>query len=174
MLENLAQKGVKQQGSPDIATLKVYHPEVLFAFALLMKKMGMSCSWLLAEGAIPDCIVSGYRDFNADPEVKNTPHKFAIALDVMVSHLDAHVAINRPAVLEEQIKWITTAVESGLFTRGGFYPQQNTIHLDQADEAWMQTYGGTPFWVKWNGKYEGFTTLNGAVEYAKQLIALKG
>lgn len=170
MLENLAQKGLKQKGVPDLATIKQYHPEVLYSFALLGKKMGMECGWVLIDGAVPDCIISGYRDFNADPEVKNSPHKYAVALDVMVSHLDARISQNRPTILEEQIKWITAAIESGLFTRGGFYPQQNTIHLDLCDEAWMRAYNGSPFWVKWDGKYEGFSRLQSAIDHAKQLV----
>jgi hypothetical protein len=170
MLKNYALKGIKQSGSPDILAVKQYHPEVIFSFALLMKRMGMECGWVLIPEAIPDLIVSGYRDHSVDPAVKNSPHAFAIALDVMVSHLDARVPQNRESILEEQIKWITAATETGLFNRGGLYPQQNTIHLDLCDEEWMRTYNGTPFWVKWNAKYEGFSALPSAIEYAKQLI----
>jgi len=169
MLENLADKGIKQQGSPDIETIKIYHGDVLTRYSLLCVKMGQSGSWIFTD-AVPDSIESGYRDHDYDPNVKNTPHKFGIALDIQISNLDPRIPSNRKLIIVEQIKWITAAVESGLFTRGGFYPYQNTIHLDIADEDWMRTYKGTPFWVKdiygVPKKYKGFYILQEAVVFA--------
>ena len=169
MFVNYAAQGVKQQGKPDIVTVKQYHPEVMASFFLLCKKMNMGWDGLFADNC-PDMIISGYRGHDPDPAVKHSPHGFAIALDIHVSNFDAHIPSNQPVVLDAQIKWITAATESGLFTRGGFYPQQNTIHLDIADPAWMETYNGSRFWVKWGGVYAGFQILDNAIAYAKQKI----
>lgn len=169
MLINYALQGVKQQGSPDIATIKICHPEVIASFFLLCKNIGVPWDDMFSND-IPKRIVSGYRDHSADPEVKNSPHKFAIALDVWVSLLSAQEPHNRASILMSQIKWITAAIEGKFFTRAGFYPQQNTIHLDQATDEWMKEYGGSRFWVKWNHKYTGFNVLNEAINFAKGKI----
>jgi hypothetical protein len=167
MFENLAAKGIKQNGHPDIETIKQYHPEVLCSLVLLMKKMDMGCGWLTS-GVSPECLVSGYRD--QDVGVKNSAHFFGIALDIMVSKLSAFEKSNREKILDEQLRWIQLATSCGLFTRAGIYPQQNTIHLDIADDTWMKEYSGTPFWVKWDGKYTGFYSLNEATRFSRQLI----
>jgi hypothetical protein len=169
MFENIAAKGIKQNGHPDIETIKLYQPELLYAFALLMKKMGKNCDWLI-NGTVPDIIISGYRDTLADVDVKTDVHWFAIALDIIISFLDAKIPSNQERILNEQILWISTAIGSKLFTRAGIYPQQNTIHLDIADKVWMEQYHGTPFWVKWDGNYTGFYSLNEAEKYSRQLI----
>ena len=169
MVQNLALAGIKQQGSPDIATIKQYRPEVMAAFFLLSKKMGEGLDALFLDQC-PDIITSGYRDYSADPEVKHSPHNFALALDVQVSKLNARIPQNQPAILDGQIKWITAAMESKLFNRAGFYPSQNTIHLDIADDDWMKKHNGAKFWVKWNGKYTGFGILNEAIKYARSVI----
>jgi hypothetical protein len=171
MFENLALSSVKQNGEPDIETIRQYHDDVLYRFAILAAKMGFSkAGYKISAGEVPDIIISGYRDHKLDPEVKNSPHNFAIALDIQVSSLNSHEVHNQPAVLERQVDWITEAIGDGLFTRAGFYPQQNTIHLDIADKSWMEKYNGTPFWVKWNKNYKGFYILNEAIDYAEIMI----
>ena len=166
---NFAEKGIKQNGEPDVATIIKYHPEVMAKFYLLCRKLGMPNEWLFKTPS-PDCVISGYRDYAYDQAVKHSPHNFAIALDVQVSPLDAHAAINRAAVLDEQIKWVTAAISPNLFSRAGLYPFQNTIHLDIADDNWIADYHGTRFWVKdpaANPNYTGFNVLNEAMDYAR-------
>jgi hypothetical protein len=170
---NLAAQGIKRKVGPpnaDIETIKLYHPEVLYALGIVCVRMELSGAWVLIDGAIPDLIVSGYRDAAQDPEVKNSPHEFAGALDIEVSKLDAGVTQYRPGILDMQIAWAEQATVNGLFTRAGLYPEQNTIHLDIMDAAWMKEFNGTPFWVKWHGKYQGFQTLDSAATYAKAMI----
>jgi hypothetical protein len=171
MFENLALQGIKQQGYPDIKTILDFHEDVLSRFSILAAKMGFKrLVYKLINGICPDIIISGYRDYQADSAVKNSPHNFGIALDVQVSSLNAHEVNNQPAVLERQVAWITEATKGQLFNRAGFYPQRNTIHLDIADKEWMDTYAGTPFWVKWNSKYHGFYVLSEAIDYASVLV----
>ena len=169
MLSNLAAQGVPQKGERDLETIKLYHPEAVSAFALLCWRMGIGLGWLFS-GSLPDCFVSGYRQVDPDPAVKHSPHGFANAFDIQVSNLNAHIPSNQGAVLEQQIKWIEAAIGTGLFSRAGFYVQQNTIHLDQCDKEWCQTYGGTSFWVKNDNKYTGFGVLTEAEAYAKQCV----
>lgn len=170
---NLAANGIKQNGHPDISTIMKYHPEVLTSLAILCHRRGLESGWI-GTSDTPDFIVSGYRDHDPDPAVKNSPHAFGLAVDLMVSPKDAHVPQNRPEILDAQISWITDAIESNLFYRAGIYPEQNTIHLDLCDVSWRNAYNGTPFWVKWQGTYHGFTVLNEAVSFAKQMIQSKG
>ena len=170
MFDNLAAKGVIQQGHPDIITVRQYHPEVLAKFGIVCSKQGESGAWLFTENGCSERIVSGYRSRDVDPAVKNSPHGYAIALDVWVSHLQASDPNNRPAILESAIGWVRAAVEPGLFTRAGLYPQQNTIHVDIADAEWIEKYHGTPYWVKWNSLYHGFFSLEEAISFARHLV----
>jgi hypothetical protein len=169
MFINYASGNIKQSDNIDIVTIKQYHPEILTAFSVLCNNMGIPSDWIF-KNECPDIIVSGYRDHAYDPAVKNSPHNFAIALDVQVSQFNAHNPINQARVLESQIAWISKATEGNLFNRAGFYPQQNTIHLDIADDDWMSKYNGTKFWVKWRGIYTGFNVLNEAIAYSKYKI----
>jgi hypothetical protein len=172
MFTNYALQGIKQVSDPDIVTIKKCHPEVIAAFFLLCKKMGYGWDALFSDPC-PDLIISGYRDYSADPEVKHSPHNFALALDVLISNLNAHIPANQATVLDAQIKWITAAINTNLFNRGGFYPQQNTIHLDIADDAWMKEHNGTKFWVKFDAHYTDFSVLEEAVNFAKYKIGVK-
>lgn len=169
-MENLALSGIKQQGQTDLDTIRKYHPEVLAAFVFLCMKLGKSIDWNALHTVPPelDFSGSGYRDHAFDPAVKNSPHNFAMALDVNVSPLNAHDVLNRPAVFIEQARWITTA--KGIFSGAGFYPFQNTIHLDMRTPDWMKAYGGTPYWVKdptAAKPYKGFWIYDEAYNYAK-------
>jgi len=173
MLENLAAKGIKQQGHPDIRTLKMLHPEVLYGWGLVEVKRGQSGLWM-ATDTCPSSIISGYRDYQADPAVKNSPHNWGAAVDVLALDLDSRDSKNWPALLEEQIRIVRLAViTTGIFNRGGLYPTQNTCHVDVCDNRWMAQYGGTKFWVKWPfdaKQYTGFTTLDVAADFAKNKI----
>lgn len=142
--ENLADKGVKQDGYPDVHTIYIYNPEVIAAKTSMDLEMG---------GAL--AITSGYRDRNVDPEVKNSPHKFAIALDLAAGKL------------EKQVEWARVAVKH--FNRVGLYPQRGIIHVDMADPEWIETYNGAKYWVCLNDKYTGFETLEQAITYATSM-----
>lgn len=164
---NLALQGVKRKSSIDLVTILQYHPGVMAAYLLLRAKLELPIDHDDFR-TIPEDIISGYRDHAYDPAVKNSPHNFAIALDICVSNLNAKIAANRPAVLDEQIRWARAA--QGVFTGFGFYPFQNTIHCDLRTPDWMQEYGGTPYWVKnpYAAKqYKGFYVLDEAIDYAK-------
>jgi hypothetical protein len=166
---NLALSGVKQQEPTDLGTIRQYHPEVMASFVILCIKLGLPIDWNSLQ-KIPEELNfsgSGYRDHVFDPAVKNSPHNFAMALDVCVSPLDAKIASNRPSVLEAQIKWARAA--QGIFTGFGFYPYQNTVHVDLRTPEWMAKYKGTPYWVKdpnAANTYKGFYILDEAIVYA--------
>ena len=144
MFENLADKGIKQRGSPDTLTINIYHPEVIAAKSDLDLAMG---------GALE--ITSGYRDHNVDPAVKNSPHKFAIALDLAAGSL------------ESQIRWGYVAIFNKYFTRCGIYPDRGIIHLDIADPEWIKTYNGTRFWVCLGDTYTGFESWIEMINFAR-------
>jgi hypothetical protein len=93
-----------------------------------------------------------------DQKVKNSPHYFGVALDVIVGDL------------MKQIEWATVGIGKGYFTRCGFYPEQNTMHFDRCSFEWMEKYNGTPSWVKWHGEYTGFAHWREAAQYAMRLI----
>jgi hypothetical protein len=173
MLENLAAKGVKQQGHPDVQTVKMTHPEVYYGWGILSVRRGESGLWM-ATDAVPDAIISGYRNYNYDKEVSNSPHCFGAAIDVRISSLSSADDKNWPALLDAQIAVVRDAVvTTKIFKRGGLYPQQNTCHLDVCDEAWMRKYRGTRFWVKWPHKkksYHGFWLFEDAVRFAKSKL----
>ena len=156
MFENLAEQGIVQRGHPDLVTVRQYHPEAMSKLCLLFMQMGYGMSALVEGGIFPPGIVtSGYRDKNIDPAVKNSPHKFGIAFDLAIGNLD------------QQIKWLKKAISPSLFNRGGLYPDRGIIHVDIADDEWMQTYNGTRFWVCLGDKYTGFSDMESAINFAQ-------
>lgn len=173
-MENLAAKGVKQQGHPDIHTVKMVHPEVVYGWGILCIRRKESGMWMNTD-AVPDSIISGYRDHNFDPSVKNSPHCFGAAIDVKVSDLSSKEDKNWPALLDAQIGVIRDAVvTTQIFSRGGLYPMQNTCHLDVCSDAWMRKYRGTRFWVKWpvgDKQYHGFWKFEQAAEFARKCLS---
>lgn len=174
--ENLALTGVKQKSPIDLDTIRQYHPEVMAKYVMVCLKLGLPINWndLKSVPSNLDFSGSGYRDHAFDPSVKNSPHNFAMALDICVSSLNAKIKANRQAVLQSQINWITAA--QGIFPGAGFYPFQNTIHLDIRDDIWMKDYHGTPYWVKdptSENPYKGFYNLNDAIRWAN-VVAQKG
>jgi len=170
MLVNYALANWKQQGQTDLATIRKFHPETVANYVTLCIKLGLPIDWNALQ-VIPENLDfpgSGYRDHAFDPAVKNSPHNFAIALDICVSPLSARIMANRLTILNEQIRWITAA--QGIFTGCGFYPFQNTIHLDIRTPEWMAQYRGTPYWVKdptSANVYKGFYILGEAISWAK-------
>ncbi len=145
MFENLAEKGIIQQGHPDLITIHYYHPEVMEAKTNLDLYMSETLE-----------ITSGYRDHNVDKAVKNSPHKFAIALDLAAGNL------------ENQIRWAEAAINMGVFKRVGLYPQRGIIHVDIADIDWCEQYGGTSYWVCIKDSYFGFNSWQQTIEFAQK------
>src|SRR5512142_1230954 len=159
MFQNLADLGIKQQGHPDLLTVKQHHPEAMAKLCMLLLQMGYGTSPMMSEGMFPPGLVtSGYRDRNVDPAVKNSPHKFGIAFDLAVGGV------------QQQIKWLRHALTPNLFNRGGLYPQRGIIHLDIADDEWMKQYHGTKLWVCVGDTYTGFSAIEDAIGFALKSI----
>jgi uncharacterized protein YcbK (DUF882 family) len=145
VLENLAIKGVKrilEDPEPDIETVKIYHPEVISNYYNLSQRFPPHSYW----------ITSGYRDQTID--AKNSPHFYAIALDIHVGSI------------LRQIAWGFHAIEDKLFTRIGLYPEEKIVHLDLCDKEWMNKYSGSSYWVKKKGEYRGFENFQDAAKYS--------
>jgi len=94
-------------------------------------------------------VTSGYRIHGSE----NSPHRFALAIDIAVGDL------------AEQIKWGRQALR--YFFRVGLYPQNGIIHVDLCDEHWQRRFGGRPSWVRIDGKYTSFATLEEAIAFAE-------
>lgn len=161
---NFAKLELERKAGPpeaDLITIMNTPYPVLTNYKKLCREMGISPyagGGYLQQGS-PNAIgyiTSGYRDSLG---AENSAHKFGFAIDVAVGDID------------EQIRWIKKAIEIGLFTRAGFYPDEGIIHLDLASRAWMEKYGGRRFWVcvKESGtkKYTSFDQLEEAIEFAK-------
>lgn len=82
---------------------------------------------------IPGHILSGYRPYIVGTN-KESPHRYAIALDVAVGKL------------VEQIEKARAAVP--FFTRIGLYPGHGFIHLDLAPETFIKRHRKRRFWIK--------------------------
>lgn len=161
MLENLAANGIKRKLYPeaDIETCQQFHPEAVGALIVVANRYGLQPGALFMKNTVPDWLVSAFRDRPADASVKNSPHYFGVAFDVMVG-----------SVLR-QIQFVEMAVKTtGLFNRGGIYIGRNTCHIDQCDEAWMRKYNGAKFWVWHDKKYVGFFRFSEASQYALNLV----
>jgi hypothetical protein len=166
MFINLADKGIVQKGNPDLIHVL---PATISAAHLLMIKMGIGSMASVVTPYVfpPHIITSGYRDKNIDPEIKNSPHKFGIALDFGVGALD------------KQIEWALANEKAGLFNRSGLYPGRGIIHFDIADDEWMKFYEGTKHWVcdptrsirHNHDTYKGFDSLTAAINYARSLAS---
>jgi len=155
---NLAALGVKRAtpiDTPDLITLaKAAYP--------VLEKYGDFCNELklspFAGGTFrkqvsplkPGYITSGYRD-NSDRE--NSPHLFALAIDVFVGDIAAQIR--------------AAEVARKYFVRIGLYPDNHFIHLDLANEAWMLKYHGRRYWVRKSGQYTSFDDLSSAIRYAE-------
>lgn len=162
MLVNLAEMGIKRQlyPEPDIETCKQFHPESVGALIILADRYNLPAATLFRKSIAPHWLISAFRDQPADATVKNSPHYFGVAFDVMVGDII------------KQIEFVSLAVETTkLFNRGGIYVGRNTCHIDQCDDAWMRKYNGTKFWVWHDKKYVGFFNFSEASQYALDLIA---
>jgi hypothetical protein len=130
--------GTDKDGPPDLETVwKTPYPvltnyETMCLEAQIKAYAGgtrerQGPSW--AEGYIS----SGFRELlGAD----DTPHKFGLAIDVVIIGLLREIEVARIAVK--------------YFMRVGIYPDDNIMHFDLAPVIWQICYKGTPFWVKLN------------------------
>jgi hypothetical protein len=162
MLENLAARGIKRVAGPptaDVETCKIHRPDAVHDIGSVAGRYGFQTGALFMKGIVPDWLVSAYRDMPADSSVKNSPHYFGEAFDVMVGGV------------VKQIGFIKLAVdEMRLFNRGGIYVGRNTCHVDRCDDEWMRKYHGAKYWV-WNkGRYYGFTDFIEASRYALKQV----
>jgi hypothetical protein len=101
----------------------------------------------------PGYITSGYRDAALEGR-HNSPHRFALAIDVAIGDAVAQVRAAEYAIQ--------------FFTRVGFYPDNGFLHLDLCPVAWMTRYGGRRFWVRRSGTYTSFDTFEAAVDFTIQ------
>lgn len=161
MLRNLADAGVKRIVGPpraDVETCKIHRPGDVGRLIVAADMFGLAPGAVFMGDAVPDWLVSAYRDRPADASVKNSPHYFACAFDVMVGSV------------MRQIEFIKLAViDTNLFNRGGIYVGRNTCHIDTCDEEWMRKYNGAKFWVWHGNKYHGFFDFNEAGTFALKL-----
>lgn len=162
---NLAKLGLPKATEPDVPDLttiwKTPYP-VLTRYKLLCKDLGIQ---QFAGGTYeqqgpptkPGYITSGYRDGVINCRV-NSPHRFALAVDVIVGQI------------EQQIKAARRA--QAYFPRIGLYPGNSFIHLDLASEAWMKRYRGRRFWVRMRGIYTSFDILEAAIDFVKESLEI--
>jgi len=96
-------------------------------------------------------ILSGYRDEIKDDD-DNSPHLFALALDIAVGDLN------------RQIAWARKAQD--YFYRIGLYPENGIIHVDLCNRNWQRRYGGPASWVRIGGKYYHQDGLEKSITFA--------
>jgi len=128
---------VPMQGRPDLKTIEQYHPEVLRAYEELCREMGVQPY----PSQRPGVISSGYRNYAPANGVSNSPHMYAMALDISVGGIC------------EQMRWARVAKD--IFTRVGVYPDSSIIHVDMMPRGF-----GSPHWVRQNGRYIGKQTFD--------------
>lgn len=186
MQENLAEKGIKQQGASDILTISEHHPEVLANAARLFSKVfqntgeGRFCeaAWALMHGTLPDIMNfpgSGYRSKGS---VRTDEHCYGLAVDAQVFPQSVGKDDQRRNT-DRQLSVALLAVKSELFTRVGIYPTQNTMHFGLWDAETIRACNATPYWVRWPvvrpdksvKVYHGFWTLDDAQAFALKKIA---
>lgn len=160
---NLAKLGLKRATEPDVPDLitiwKTPYP-VLTRYKLLCKDLGIQP---FAGGTYEQqgpCtktgyITSGYRDDILNCRI-NSPHRFALAIDVIVGETEKQIAVARRAQI--------------YFPRIGLYPGNGFIHLDLASEAWMKRYHGRRFWVRIKGVYTSFDIFEAAIDFVKESL----
>lgn len=160
VIPNLAVLGVERRGdgvAPDLETIWISPYPVLTNYQKLMRRLG----WKAYAGGTRDMqgpsyvqgyITSGYRDLVLGGNT-NSPHLFAIALDIAAGGI------------REQVRAARLAVD--YFNRIGLYPENGFIHVDLATPTWMQRHGGRLFWVRKGGKYTSFDDLAKAIIFAE-------
>lgn len=157
---NLSALGVKRavgtdkDGTPDIITVwKTPYPVLTNYEAMCLAAQIKAYAGGTREKQGPSSeegyISSGFRESLG---AKNTPHKFGMAIDVVIIGLQRQIEVARIA-----IKY---------FIRVGVYPDENIMHFDLAPPIWQMVYHGTPFWVKLGKTYHPFYDLEKAIGFA--------
>lgn len=158
---NLAVLGLNkasEPGAPDLETIwKTPYP-VLTRYKLLCKELKIqpfAAGRYQRQGPCTKAgyITSGYRDDIINCRI-NSPHRFALAIDVIVGPIEKQIAAARHA--------------QAYFPRIGLYPGNSFIHLDLASEAWMKQYRGRRFWVRIQNVYTSFDILEAAIDFIKE------
>lgn len=157
---NLAGQGVARRSGPDEADLvtpaMTSYP-MITNYLLLCKAAPniltpFGGGTLEKQGArINGYITSGYRADMIDGRI-HSPHRYALAWDIIVM------------AATDQIKVGRLAVENDLFTRVGFYPDRNFIHVDMMPEVWIKKYRAAMAWVEVDGKQFYFGDHHEAIE----------
>ena len=155
---NLAALGVKRQGNgklADLATIWDTPYPVITNYKLWCDDMG----WEPFAGGtrhrqgpygMPGFLLSGYRDAILEGRM-HSPHRYAFALDSAVpTDLQADAAVKGDK----------------RFARIGLYPDNGFIHLDLAPQCWIDKYGGARYWVRKNGVYTSFDSLDDTIDFA--------
>lgn len=96
-------------------------------------------------------ITSGYRPGIVGMNFES-PHRYAIALDVIVGDAQQQVEVGEIA-----LKY---------FTRVGLYPGKGIIHIDMAPPSWIAHHKKSPFWTYTDDQYFPFDNFTEAAEMA--------
>jgi hypothetical protein len=96
-------------------------------------------------------ITSGYRNELVNERVAS-PHRFAMAWDIIVMAAVDQITVGR------------RAVDNDLFTRVGFYPDRHFIHVDMVPDNWIEHYRAARSWVEMGGKQFYFNDISSAIE----------
>lgn len=155
---NLADLGVKRHGDgveADLWTLYKSPYPMITNYKMVMSDAGIqpfAGGTLGQQGSnyLPGYCTSGFRDLIIDGH-NRSPHLYALAIDVAIGDV------------EEQAR--VAHIASKHFNRVGLYPDNGFIHMDLMPPHWIAKYGGSRFWVKKNGIYKSFQTLNSAIIY---------
>lgn len=161
-LAKLRLKRATEDGVPDLITIwKTPYP-VLTRYKLLCKDLRIQA---FAGGTYerqgpctkPGYVTSGYRDGILNCRI-NSPHRFALAIDIIIGRIEQQIAAAKKAQL--------------FFPRIGLYPGNSFIHLDLVSEAWMKKYHGRRFWVRMKGVYTSFDIFEAAIDFVKESLEI--
>jgi len=156
---NLAVLGTPRQVGPpeaDLITIWRTPYPVLKRYILLCGDMGVkpfAGGTYKRQGAGHEVgfITSGYRN-KIIAGSKNSPHLFALAIDIAVG--DIH----------QQIKWARKAQQH--FYRIGLYPENGIIHVDLCNQTWQRRHGAPASWVRLGKKYHHKEGLEQSIQFA--------
>lgn len=161
LLPNLARLGLTRaipQPNADLVTIwKTPYP-VISPYKRLCAEFGwepFAGGTLARQGDMKaGFITSGFRDELIEGR-ENSPHLFALAIDVAVGDVDA------------QMKFAVAADK--MYIRIGLYPHNGFVHLDQCPPSWIARYSSTGrrYWVRdAEKKYHTFEKLEDMLLFA--------
>lgn len=138
--ENLASLGVQRQGDgteADLITIAKTRKPVLKNFVKLCDRIDFLTAfgggtWKEQGEHIPGWIGSGFRDQLINNN-KESRHLYADALDPFIGGLREQLIVGANAL--------------DLYSRVGIYPANTFVHLDQAEEDWIQHWNKRHYWV---------------------------